>query len=336
MTGDQTLTEEEIYARAFESIFSDWHWFQYHFEKKMKGLPSPFADDLVEACFDCDAALPGFAARTIDMLVATGGVKKHRPHYEQLLQLLSEILVVRQLVRHQWPAPAAFALEPTAPGSKKNPELTVDLGHTLVAVEVKAPSFLDHRSARATHDAQLVARSGYLQELSNAVGGRDKVLLPRDNPIKDFLISADAKFAPFRSVAPHDFYGVLVIVWDDFVQEPLNALVHPRAGLLTPESFATDSTGQPLPFENVDGVILVRHLHQFVTAAAEQILVDQWPAVFEWGDRTMFPPKPYVPNPRGRPLPDWILDAFEAEDWTALPGAEHSGESDAIFWIGLS
>jgi hypothetical protein len=45
------------------------------------------------------------------------------------------------------------------------------------------------------------------------------VLLPRDNPVKDFLLSADAKFAAFK--AQHlTFTSALVIVWDDFIQEP--------------------------------------------------------------------------------------------------------------------
>jgi hypothetical protein len=329
------LSETEFFERVFGSIFSEWHWFGYHFEKKLRGADSPFADAIIAACVDCESAVPGFAGRTIDALLATGGVEKHRPHYEQLLQLLSEVLIVRHLARHAWPQPAVFALEPTAPGSHKNPELTVQVDETLIAVEVKAPSLLAHQEARAEHEAQLVARSGYLEQVSSAVGGKDKVLLPRDNPVKDFLISADEKFAPFRAVAPGAFYGVLVIVWDDYIQEPLNSLIHPRAGLFTPNSFALGENGQPLAFSNVDGVVLVRHLHQFVRASREEPLGDAWPGVFDYGTREMFPPKAYVPNPSGQALPSFVVDAFEAILWSDLAGAEYSGASDVIFWIGL-
>jgi hypothetical protein len=330
------VRQDEAYQHVFDSIFKKWHWFGYHFEKQLRGSDSPFADAIIEACLDCDSVIPGFAQRTLDMLMAPSGIEKHRPHYEQLLQLLSEILIVRQLVRHEWPSPAVFALEPKATGSKKNPELTVEVGDMFVAVEVKAPSLLAHQDARREHEAQLVARSGYLEEISRAVGGKDKVLLPRDNPVKDFLISADAKFAPFRASVTGDFYGVLVIVWDDYIQEPLNSLVHPRAGLFTQNSFALDESKKPLSFSNVDGVILIRHLHQFVNAAAERALADMWPNVFEYGTREMFPPKAYVPNPHAPGLPNVALDAFEAILWSNLIGAEYSAESDAIFWIGLS
>jgi hypothetical protein len=329
------VTRDEAYQHVFESIFKKWHWFSYHFEKQLRGSDSPFAEAIIEACLDCDSAIPGFAERTLDMLIAASGVEKHRPHYEQLLQLLSEILIVRQLVRHEWPSSPVFALEPKATGSNKNPELTVEVGGTFVAVEVKTPSLLAHQEARREHEAQLVARSGYLEEISRAVGGKDKVLLPRDNPVKDFLISADAKFAPLRSSATGAFYGVLVIVWDDYIQEPLNSLVHPRAGLFTPYSFALDENRKPFSFSNVDGAILIRHLHQFVNAAAEQPLADMWPGVFEYGTREMFPPKAYIPNPHAQGLPEIALDAFEAVAWSDLAGAEYSSESDAIFWIGL-
>jgi hypothetical protein len=228
-----------------------------------------------------------------------------------------------------------FALEPTAPGSQKNPELTVKVDQTLIAVEVKAPSLLAHQEARGEHEAQLVARSGYLEQLSNAIGGKDKVLLPRDNPVKDFLISADEKFAPFRAAPTGSFFGVLVIVWDDYIQEPLNSLVHPSAGLFTPNSFALNENGQPLQFSNVDGVVLVRHLHQFVRASREEPLGDAWPGVFDYGTRQMFPPKAYVGNPNGQALPSFVLDAFETIPWGDLAGAEYSGASDVIFWIGL-
>ena len=47
-----------------------------------------------------------------------------------------------------------------------------------------------------------------------------------------------------------------MIIWDDFINEPISALTNPNSGLLTQNSFYKDST-----FSNVDGVIILRHLH---------------------------------------------------------------------------
>jgi hypothetical protein len=281
--------------------------------------------------------MPGFAEHTIDRLVSISGIERHDQHYEQLLQVLAEIFVARHLVAHQWPDSPAFAHEPTPPsGGAKRPELTIAFADVLLAVEVKAPSLLDHERARGEHKAQLVARSGFLEEVAHAVGSHDKVLLPRDNPVKDFLISADEKFAPFCDAAVGEFYGVHVIVWDDYAQEPLNALVHPQAGLFTENSFARNESDQPLTFGSVNGVVLIRHLHQFVEACADRPLRDAWPGAFDYGNREMFPPKAYVPNPSTAEVPGWCLDGFEAEPWDALQGAEYVGADDAIFWIGLN
>jgi hypothetical protein len=263
------LTRDDLYARVFAGIFNHWHWFSYHFERKLRGRPEPFAEAIIEACLEVEQALPGFSYRTLDRLVALGGVEKHEPHYKQLMQLLAKVHVVRQLVRHTWPQTPTFALEPVVAGSAKNPEVTVEIGSDLFGVEVKSPLLLEYGRQRGQLPAQLPARSGYLDEFAAAAGGKDQVLLPRDNPAKDFLLSADEKFAGFKAQHP-SFTGALVIVWDDFIQEPLTSLVHPQAGLFTPNSFATDANGAPLSFANVDGVILLRHPHQLRRAATEQ------------------------------------------------------------------
>lgn len=84
-------------------------------------------------------------------------------------------------------------------------------------------------------------------------------MLPRDNPIKDFLISANEKFRIFKQ-SNAAFLSTLVIVWDDFIYEPISAISPPQAGLFTENSFAKDDDGNPLKFEYVDCVIITRHL----------------------------------------------------------------------------
>jgi hypothetical protein len=328
----RTVTREDLYTRVFDGLFRHWHWFSYHFDRKLRGEPEPFAEAIIDACLDVEASLPGFSYRTLDRLVELGGIENHEPHYEQLMQLLAEVHVIRQLVRHTWPQTPSFTLEPVAPSSAKNPEVSVELGSELHGVEVKSPQLLEYGRKRGQLPAQFPARSEHFDQFAAAAGGKDQVLLPRDNPVKDFLLSADEKFAGFKTQDPK-FNSALVIVWDDFIQEPLTSLVHPQAGLFTPNSFAIDSNGAPFQFANVDGVVLVRHLHQLRRAAAEKPLVDGFSGPLDYGGADNFPPKVYVPNPHAGGLSPPLLDALQGHLWHGLNGAEHSGDTDGIFWL---
>jgi hypothetical protein len=103
-------------------------------------------------------------------------------------------------------------------------------------------------------------------------------------PTKDFLASADAKFEPFKAQGPCQ--SVLVIVWDDFIYEPITSLTSaPAKGLLTPQSFAKSADNVPLTFPHIDAVIVIRHLTYFIKAAREQPLVERSHA-FDFGDDT--------------------------------------------------
>ncbi|NJM73101.1 MAG: hypothetical protein HC862_24815 [Scytonema sp. RU_4_4] len=158
----------------------------------------------------------------------------------------------------------SFRWEPTpASGSKKNPEIIVQSNDYQIGVEVKAPSILNHIRQRSSNSLQFPARvlpKHIIEIFPGADGG---VTFPRDNPVKDFLISADKKFAPFKQ-ENENFSSILVIVWDDYVYEPISSLTHPFCGLFTPNSFAQDAAGEPLQFPSVDGVIIIRHLHQLI------------------------------------------------------------------------
>jgi hypothetical protein len=96
------------------------------------------------------------------------------PHYEQLMQLLAEVHLIRQLVRHEWPQPPSFALELVAPGSAKNPEVAVAVGGDLYGIEVKSPLLLDYGRKRSQLPAQLPARSDYFEQFAAAAGARTR------------------------------------------------------------------------------------------------------------------------------------------------------------------
>ena len=57
----------------------------------------------------------------INNIAAIGGREKDWKQYEQLLQRLAELMVLRQLVTHDWPFTAAFALEADRWGSQDKP-----------------------------------------------------------------------------------------------------------------------------------------------------------------------------------------------------------------------
>jgi hypothetical protein len=197
------------------AIFGRWHWFRYHFDHELNGPGHPLARGIVECALECEVRMPGYARALVERLAAVSGREKHLPDWEQLLTILAELYVVAQIVRWNWPEGAKFTREPTAPGSDRNPEISVQVGDQLFAYEVKAPSLFAHQQARGTNPTQVASRYADRATLSAVLEGQQEVTWPRDNPVKDFLVSAEQKFRPF--VAAHEkFTGILVICWDDF------------------------------------------------------------------------------------------------------------------------
>jgi|GEM_PF-519841 len=312
-------------------IFKHWHYFTYHFQFLSGGGEHWMVKSILDACLAVERQIPGFASTMIDALADIGGKPKHEPHYEQLLQRLAELYVIRQIVTWPWPLPVKFEWEPTAGTSEKNPEVSIVSANWTIGVEVKAPSLLQHIRARTSHVTQISSRMFGKEELSGFSGAEEGVTMPRDNPVKDFLISADAKFAEFRHENPQ-FFGVLVIVWDDFIYEPISALIHKGSGLFTDASFARDEAGAPLKFTNVDTVVLIPHLHQLIHSTRDEPLVDGLELPLDYGDERQFPFKAYIHNPHGRNPPQEILDCLHAAPQEALVGAEYQ-PSDMIWWF---
>jgi hypothetical protein len=327
------MTEDDLFIHAYGfDIFKKWHWFRFHFEQHLRGGSHPFARSIVQACLSCECHLPGFAARMIDAIAALAGREKDHKQYEQLLQRLAELLVIRQVVTYPWPFTPRFRWEPTPAGSKKSPELLVEGGPCPFGIEVKAPSLLEHIALREKNSTQVPSRSMPREQIDKLPGVEQGVTLPRDNPVKDFLISAEAKFAPFRRANP-EFRGVLVIVWDDFIYEPISSLIHPECGLLTRKSFATGPGGQPLTFPSVDAVVLIRHLHQFQQAAGDKPLVDQCREALDYGRDGDFPPKAIIGNPFAGSVPMVVVKCLQAYTPSPEMGAEYL-PSDLVWWMG--
>lgn len=214
-----------------------WHWFAYHFSK----LPlHPMARSVIDAAADCEKLIPGLGSKFIEDIARICGKEKHEPHYEQLLQKLSEMLVLRQLLSLEWPVGTTFQHEPAVSATGKRPELRVATPERSFLFEVKTPSLLEHIRMRSSNALQAPGRALSKDRLQE-IAGDGPLTLPRDNAVKDFLLDADKKFGEFK--AQHPDTSVLVIVWDDFIYEPITALNHEKCGLLTRNSYLKDGAG---------------------------------------------------------------------------------------------
>ena len=320
----------EMYMEVAPTIASGpWHWYAYHFRQ---GPAHPFVASIVKACADCERAVPGLGRQLLADLASVSGMEKHLPHWDMLNQKLSEILVLERLFTLPWRSGSpVFSHEPAGRPGGKRPELLVEDGANRYAFEVKAPAILQHAVDRGTNQTQVPGRvfdPATLEHLKQD----SPLTLPRDNPVKDFLISADAKFAPFKAQGPCQ--SVLVIVWDDYIYEPITSLTGAAAkGLLTPQSFATTGNGTPMTFPNIDAVIVVRHLSYFIRAAREEALLERAHA-FDFGDETALP-NVLIPVPGGDPIAEFItagLRAVPFDDPRLLTAAEYN-PSDLIFWL---
>lgn len=178
-------------------IRTGWHWLGYNFTPVTPGFVSVGGPTCI-ALANGDAVMPGFAVEQLARLEAMGGPEKDMGQYRQIVSWYSELLVTAHLAARRWPVPATFAMEPTAGDSKMNPELVVELdGVGALGVEVKAPDLGGHQELRSSNDWQLNGRVPV--SLEALEGG---VTLPRDNPMKDFLVGADGKFAGFKAADP--------------------------------------------------------------------------------------------------------------------------------------
>ena len=322
----------ELIKRILASdIFNKWHWFTYHFNFYNYGLEHHMAASIVNSCLKVENFIPGFAFKFIENIAAISGSTKYLPHYEQLIQRLAELYIIGKAVDFKWQEGTVFRLEPTIGDSKKNPEITIETPHYIIGIEVKSPSLIQHVNKRNENPIQLSARSQQILEVAKGMH-KENVTLPRDNPVKDFLISANEKFASFKEHSVKDFYSALFIVWDDFIYEPITALNSPFSGLLTENSFYKDKDGNAVKFPNVDNVILIRHMHQLIRATRDEPFMDDVSHTLDYTAGNVFPPKVFVPINNSDKIPQDFIDAFELLPLQGMMGAEYH-PSDWIFWI---
>jgi hypothetical protein len=301
------------------------HFFVYHINYRTNfGFLHPFIQQLALVLYDIDQVYQGYALEMIGRITRCKGQLPDR--YEELLTMLAEIHVTHRaiIVADEVNGEKIFVHEPRSHANGKNPEFRSCTNGIYYAVEVKAPKLLKHQQMRSQGGIQYTSRWNFSPFGENV----EHIIYPRDNPIKDFLISAQAKFNEYVTIYPDDF-RLLFIVWDDYIYEPISALQHPSSGLFTSRSFARDEKGQPLTFDLVDGVIILRHLHQFKLALAEQELINDIVHPFQYVNKPF--PCAFIQNPHGRKVPDILLDEFIATSPDGLPGSEYQ-VTDIVFW----
>ena len=303
-----------------------WHWFQYHFSFFP---PHPLTRSILDACTDCEMRIDGLGIQFIREIASIQGKEKHLPHYDQLLQKLAEVFVLRQLLILDWPKGTTFEHEPAAIPKGKRPELRVVTPERSYLFEVKTPSLTEHINARNQNSIQAPGRvlpQDLLQRLANGEG----LTLPRDNPVKDFLIDADSKFGQFKALSAHT--SILVIVWDDHIYEPVTVLTHPQCGLLTQNSYLKNA-GTAVQFSNTDAVILIRHLNYIQNATADRPLGDRSHAL-DFGTVQDLP-NVLIPVAAQLDLPALIRDGLRARllDDQMLQHAAEYRPQDLVLWI---
>lgn len=308
------------------------HWLTYHLHK---GRVTEFGEALICALASCENRLPGLGKRLVDELINTAYTPSAqdpvawRAGFQQLLQKFAEIVVLRALLEAPWPAGAQFRHEPANPTSGRRPELAVELEERVYLFEVKCPSLVDHQTARNANPRQIPARSALGDALRGNPDSSEPVTWPRDNVLKDFLESAEDKFSGFSA---KDTVGVLVVFWDAYMYEPISALNYPRSGLLAEHSFH-QVDGVRVPFDTVDGVIIMNHLAVLHAGAQEQGHAHR-PGYFRIDHVDGGLPNVWCQNIGGAQLDPFLMDAFDAipvEDAGPVEYRPH----EFIVWINL-
>ena len=259
---------------------SQWHWLQYHYAILP---PHHTALEIAKICTLAEKRIPGLGRRYVQNIASIKNRTKNDDDYDHIIQIFSEMLVINQIFLMPWPDDAIFRYEILGTTGKR-PEMMIEIEEQRFLFEVKAPSLIKHVKERQTRDLQVPGRMLPL-EITKSFAEDDQITLPRDNPVKDFLISTDQKFSDFGEV---EGANVLVIVWDDFVYEPITSLINEKTGLLTENSYYKDENGIAVEFLKIDGVIVVRHLSYFYYGLAERELPDRH-GIFDFGDHDSLP-----------------------------------------------
>jgi hypothetical protein len=261
----------------------------------------------------------GVESLTAGPLIATRSADQ--ADYDQLQQALAEIHVLLRIVAHPWARGTTIANAAAIGAGAPDVEALVRTAGLELAVEVKSPRIREWRNKMGT-GIEAVGRAMPLGKLEIDT-------YPKDNAVKDAVASADVKFHSLRAAHP-DLVGVLVLIWDGLMYQPISALLNPGSGLFTPSTFDPEKR----TFDDVDAVLIVPHLSSLIEGPGNREFRFAC-GTFQWPCK---PVPPFVVNPRSpraAKVADVLRDVFCAEDQATLDGAHYSA-SDFVIWIDPS
>jgi hypothetical protein len=323
------MNREEIIAEflARVSAAPDSHVMWWMMDQLAKGNIVDFHAGLIAALVTIDRVSPGYAVEQISR-IAYIPTPINDTARESLYQIVAEIYCTFGAVEvadHSG-STVHFKHEP-AIAKGKNPEFESRSRGHWYSVEVKTPSLIAFRRVRTDKDVQITTR------LPRDIFAQEPKTLPRDNPVKDFLISANAKFEQYSQIRP-DAFRILTIVWDDFAHEAIAALTSPVSGLLTSNSFFRLSDGTSVKFPFIDGIVVCRYQHWILRAFsnAEPMLDPRFGPVIFMQYHVPQPPKAFIQNPDGRLIPKEIVQALNARPVEYCEGSEYR-PVELIFWM---
>ena len=178
------MERDEVVRLLVEKISAtDWHWLSYHFVPYQDGYEHFLSASIVDACVLIESHIPGYAKEFTSRLSSLSGTEKYAPHYEQIIQLLSELYVIKHLVS-VGESRGEFCHEPTSGKGSKNPELGMRLDGRELFIEVKCRQYIEHHNNRGSAAIEVPSRMAGIQELTEEMkGADDSIVLPRDNVV---------------------------------------------------------------------------------------------------------------------------------------------------------
>jgi hypothetical protein len=82
----------------------------------------------------------------------------------------------------------------------------------------------------------------------------------------------------------------------------------------------------------VDSVVIIRHLHQFARASADEPLGDLCREALDYGREDEFPLKVFIDNPDASGAPESVLACLQAFVPSPMMGAEYAPK-ELIWWF---
>ncbi|RHW37974.1 hypothetical protein D1B31_14400 [Neobacillus notoginsengisoli] len=290
------------------------HFFRKH---SLSKTVHPFISMIAEVLEYLDSLMPNYAERIVHWI----STLENKNEFEQNFAVFGEILVLYKAAKiadvindKHYIVP-----EPSSEKNSKNPEFRSKINGIHYAGEVKTPSLAEYiinRQSGIQITTHLPDRDLFID---------DKIISPNILRIKDNLVNTENKYKEYiQKEEFRDDYRFSFIIWDDFINEPISALINPYCGLFTNNTFYPKSN-----FNLIDGVFIVRHLHQFRRILRNEEFMYDLEHAFDWPTEKY--PVAFVQNPNGREVPESFIEKFSAVNPNNMMFAEYR-PTDWVDW----